>query len=41
MGIAISPIQIDSRVGDFLGKPRQMLIYGKWVHAASVKTFPT
>src|ERR1039457_2257118 len=41
MGIAISPIQIDARVGDFLGKPRQMLIDGKWVHAASGKTFPT
>src|ERR1700678_3555098 len=41
MGIAISPIQIDSRVSDFIGKPRQMLIDGKWVHAASGKTFPT
>src|SRR6202167_1602831 len=41
MGIAISPIQIDSRVSDFIGQPRKMLIDGKWVNAASGKTFPT
>ena len=41
MGIAVSPIQIDSRVSDFLAKPRKMLIDGKWVNAASGKTFPT
>src|SRR5437868_7920833 len=41
MGIAVSPIQIDSRVSDFIGKPRKMLINGKWVEAASGKTFPT
>ena len=41
MGIAISPIQIDSRVSDFIEKPRKMLIDGKWVNAASGKTFPT
>src|SRR6202158_4708836 len=41
MGVAISPIQIDSRVSDFIGKPRKMLIDGKWVNAASGKTFPT
>src|SRR5256884_1388021 len=41
MGIAVSPIQIDSRVSDFIGKPRKMLINGKWVNAASGKTFPT
>jgi phenylacetaldehyde dehydrogenase len=41
MGIAISPIQIDSRVSDFIGKTRKMLIDGKWVDAASGKTFPT
>jgi phenylacetaldehyde dehydrogenase len=41
MGIAISPIQIDSRVSDFIDKPRKMLIGGKWVNAASGKTFPT
>src|SRR5450755_1759589 len=41
MGLAISPIQIDSRVSDFIAKPRKMLIDGKWVNAASGKTFPT
>src|SRR6202030_3528283 len=41
MGVAISPIQIDSRVSDFIGKPRKMLIDGKWVNAASGKTFST
>jgi phenylacetaldehyde dehydrogenase len=41
MGIAISPIQIDSRVADFIDKPRKMLINGQWVNAASGKTFPT
>ena len=41
MGIAPSPIQIDARVSDFVGKPRKMLINGKWVDAASGKTFPT
>src|SRR6202048_3350176 len=41
MGVAISPIQIDSRVSDFIRKPRKMLIDGKWVEAASGKTFPT
>jgi phenylacetaldehyde dehydrogenase len=41
MGAAISPIQIDSRVADFIGKPRKMLIDGKWVTSISGKTFPT
>src|SRR5208282_5797270 len=41
MGIAVSPIQIDSRVSQYIAKPRQMLINGKWVNAASGKTFPT
>jgi phenylacetaldehyde dehydrogenase len=41
MGIAVSPISIDSRVSEFIDKPRQMLIDGKWVNAASGKTFPT
>src|SRR4030081_3281942 len=40
MGIAVSP-QIHPRVADFIEKPRKMLINGKWVNAASVKTFPT
>src|SRR5258708_13029601 len=41
MGIAVSPIQIDSRVSDFIGKRPKMLIDGKWVNAASGKTFPS
>src|ERR1700704_2307971 len=41
MGVAISPIQIDSRVADFIDKPRKMLIDGKWVNSISGKTFPT
>src|SRR3979411_959148 len=41
MGIAVSPIQIVSRVSDFIAQPRKMLINGKWVNAASGKTFPT
>jgi phenylacetaldehyde dehydrogenase len=41
MAVAVYPINIDSRVSDFIGKPRQMLIDGKWVNAASGKTFPT
>ncbi len=41
MGIAVSPIQIDSRVSDFVAKPLKMLIDGKWVNAVSGKTFPT
>ena len=41
MGIAVSPIQIDPRVAEFLEKPRKMLINGKWVDAISGRTFPT
>src|SRR3989440_4186693 len=40
MGIAVSP-QIHPHVADFIEKPRKMLINGKWVNAASGKTFPT
>src|ERR1700752_4412698 len=39
MGIAVSP-QIHPQVADFIEKPRKMLINGKWVDAASGKTFP-
>jgi phenylacetaldehyde dehydrogenase len=39
MATAVSPI--DSRVSEFLEKPRKMLIDGKWVDAISGKTFPT
>jgi phenylacetaldehyde dehydrogenase len=40
MGIAVSP-QIHPQVADFIEKPRKMFINGKWVNAASGKTFPT
>jgi phenylacetaldehyde dehydrogenase len=40
MGIAISP-QIHPQVVEFLEKPRQMLINGRWVNSISGKTFPT
>ena len=41
MAVAVYPINIDPRVTDFIAKPRQMLIGGKWVNAVSGKTFPT
>src|ERR1041385_7698515 len=40
MGIAVSP-QIHPRVAEFIDQPRKMLINGKWINAASGKTFPT
>src|SRR5208282_5153261 len=40
MGIAVSPIQIDSRVSDFIENPHKMLIDGRWVDAAWGKAFP-
>ncbi|HKS74539.1 MAG TPA: aldehyde dehydrogenase family protein, partial [Terriglobales bacterium] len=40
MGIAVSP-QIHPHVAEFIDKPRQMLVNGRWVNAASGKTFPT
>ncbi|MGB9234234.1 MAG: aldehyde dehydrogenase family protein [Terriglobales bacterium] len=41
MGIAVAPTGIHPLVSEFLEKPRKMLIDGKWVNAASGKTFPT
>ncbi len=41
MAIAAAPVQIDRIVGEFLSMPRKMLIGGKWLDAASGKTFPT
>ncbi len=41
MGIAAVSTQLDHFVSDFLAKPRQLLIGGKWINAASGKTFPT
>ena len=40
MGIAVSP-QIHPQVAEFIDQPRKMLINGRWVDAASGKTFPT
>jgi len=41
MSAAASASQLHSHVQEFLGKPRKMFIDGKWVEAASGKTFPT
>ncbi|SPF37380.1 phenylacetaldehyde dehydrogenase [Candidatus Sulfotelmatobacter kueseliae] len=40
MGIAVSA-EINPQVAEFIGKPRKMLINGKWANAVSGKTFPT
>ena len=41
MATAVSEIHVDNRVSRFVGQPRKMLIGGKWIEAASGKTFPT
>ncbi len=41
MSATASASQIHSHVQEFIGKPRKMFINGKWVEAASGKTFPT
>ena len=41
MATAVSTAQMHSRVAEFVGKPRKMFIDGKWVEAASGKTFPS
>jgi phenylacetaldehyde dehydrogenase len=41
MATATQAIPIDENVSRFVAKTRQMLIDGKWVNAASGKTFPT
>ena len=41
MATAVSTAPIDSRVEEFIGKPRQMFINNQFVPAASGKTFPT
>ncbi len=41
MATATPVIPVDENVSRFVGKTRQMLINGKWVNAASGKTFPT
>jgi phenylacetaldehyde dehydrogenase len=41
MATAEQTIAVDQNVSSFVAKPRRMLINGKWVEAASGKTFPT
>jgi len=41
MATATQPVSLDAKVTSYVAKPRQMLINGKWVNAASGKTFPT
>ena len=41
MVTALPNVQLQSKVQEFISKPRKMLINGKWVEAASGKTFPT
>lgn len=38
---AAAPVEIHPKVKGFVSKPRKMLINGKWVDAASGKTFPS
>jgi len=41
MATAKHAIPVDDNVARYLAKPRQLLIGGEWVNAASGKTFPT
>ncbi|HTW67304.1 MAG TPA: aldehyde dehydrogenase family protein [Bryobacteraceae bacterium] len=41
MATATQAISVDENVSKYVSKPRKMLIGGKWVEAASGKTFPT
>jgi phenylacetaldehyde dehydrogenase len=41
MATAVSTARMHSRVQEFVGKPRKMFVNGKWVEAASGKTFPS
>ena len=41
MATATHAVQLDDKVTSFVGKKQKMLINGKWVDAASGKTFPT
>ncbi|MGB8772253.1 MAG: aldehyde dehydrogenase family protein [Candidatus Korobacteraceae bacterium] len=41
MSTVVSTAQMHNSVQEFVGRPRQMFIDGKWVEAASGKTFPT
>ncbi|MGA8142536.1 MAG: aldehyde dehydrogenase family protein [Candidatus Acidiferrales bacterium] len=41
MATATQAVKLDDKVTTFVGKKQKMLINGKWVEAASGKTFPT
>jgi phenylacetaldehyde dehydrogenase len=41
MSTAVSTVQMHNHVQEFVSSPRKMFIDGKWVEAASGKTFPT
>ncbi|MGH9744638.1 MAG: aldehyde dehydrogenase family protein [Candidatus Acidiferrales bacterium] len=41
MATATHAVKLDDKVTTFVGKKQKMLINGKWVEAASGKTFPT
>src|ERR1017187_1364422 len=41
MSTAVSTVQMHNHVQEFVSRPRKMFIDGKWVEAASGKTFPT
>ena len=41
MSTAVSTAQMHNRVQEFVSRPRKMFIDGKWIEAASGKTFPT
>src|SRR5579871_5466843 len=41
MATALSSAHLEDKVTKFVSKPRKMLINGKWVEAASGKTFPS
>ncbi len=41
MATTAVPTQLEKSVTEFVGRPRKMLIGGKWVDAVSGKTFET
>ena len=41
MATATQPVPLDAKVTSYVAKTRKMLINGRWVDAASGKTFPT
>src|SRR5450432_70583 len=41
MATVLNIAPTENKVSDFVSKTRKMLINGKWVNAASGKTFPT